>query len=97
MATSQIASMLDELMGRNRNYAPDDAKARELKWTDSDVCKYYIVQFCPHDLFTNTKADLGACGKIHDDALKVRWLKQRIQSVACLPQNNFISTCCPLI
>ena len=71
MATSQIASMLDELMGRNRNYAPDDAKARELKWTDSDVCKYYIVQFCPHDLFTNTKADLGACGKIHDDALKV--------------------------
>ena len=74
MATSQIASMLDELMGRNRNFAPDDAKARELKWTDSDVCKYYIVQFCPHDLFTNTKADLGTCGKIHDDALKVRRL-----------------------
>ena len=71
MATSQIASMLDELMGRNRNFAPDDAKARELKWTDADVCKYYIVQFCPHDLFTNTKADLGTCGKIHDDALKV--------------------------
>ena len=71
MATSQIASMLDELMGRNRNFAPDDAKARELKWTDPDICKYYIVQFCPHDLFTNTKADLGTCGKIHDDALKV--------------------------
>ena len=71
MATSQIASMLDELMGRNRNFAPDDASARELKWTDQDVCKYYIVQFCPHDLFTNTKADLGTCGKIHDDALKV--------------------------
>ena len=33
--------------------------------------KYYIVHFCPHDLFTNTKADLGTCGKIHDDALKV--------------------------
>jgi len=76
MATSQIASMLDELMGRNRNYAPDDAKARELKWTDSDVCKYYIVQFCPHDLFTNTKADLGACGKIHDDALKTKFQEE---------------------
>jgi len=76
MATSQIASMLDELMGRNRNYAPDDAKARELKWTDSDVCKYYIVQFCPHDLFTNTKADLGACGKIHDDALKAKFQEE---------------------
>jgi len=76
MATSQIASMLDELMGRNRNFAPDDAKARELKWTDSDVCKYYIVQFCPHDLFTNTKADLGTCGKIHDDALKTKFQEE---------------------
>lgn len=73
MATSQIASMLDELMGRNRNFAPDDAKARELKWTDPDICKYYIVQFCPHDLFTNTKADLGTCGKIHDDSLKAKF------------------------
>ena len=78
MATSQIASMLDELMGRNRNFAPDDAKARELKWTDPDICKYYIVQFCPHDLFTNTKADLGTCGKIHDDALKVSKLRLQI-------------------
>ena len=80
MATSQIASMLDELMGRNRNFAPDDAKARELKWTDPDICKYYIVQFCPHDLFTNTKADLGTCGKIHDDALKVCKFGKSIQS-----------------
>lgn len=76
MATSQIASMLDELMGRNRNFAPDDASAKELKWTDSDVCKYYIVQFCPHDLFTNTKADLGTCGKIHDDALKTKFQEE---------------------
>jgi hypothetical protein len=85
MATSQIASMLDELMGRNRNFAPDDASAKELKWTDSDVCKYYIVQFCPHDLFTNTKADLGTCGKIHDDALKVRWFDN---SCSTKPRNN---------
>ena len=87
MATSQIASMLDELMGRNRNFAPDDASAKELKWTDSDVCKYYIVQFCPHDLFTNTKADLGTCGKIHDDALKVRWFDN---SCSTRPRNNQI-------
>jgi hypothetical protein len=70
MATSQIASMLDELMGRNRNFLKGDANARELKWTDSDVCRYFVVEFCPHDLFTNTKADLGPCGKIHDEEMK---------------------------
>ena len=73
MATSQIASMLDELMGRNRNLAPDDAANRETKWSDSEVCRYYLVLFCPHDLFTNTKADMGPCGKIHDDDLKKKF------------------------
>lgn len=74
MATSQIASMLDELMGRNRNLAPDDAANRETKWSDSEVCRYYLVLFCPHDLFTNTKADMGPCGKIHDDDLKKKFI-----------------------
>ena len=73
MATSQIASMLDELMGRNRNLAPDDANNRETKWSDSEVCRYCLVLFCPHDLFTNTKADMGPCGKIHDDDLKKKF------------------------
>ena len=73
MATSQIASMLDELMGRNRNLAPDDAANRETKWSDQEVCRYYLVLFCPHDLFTNTKADMGPCGKIHDDDLKKKF------------------------
>lgn len=33
-------------------------------------CKYYMVKFCPHDLFVNTRADLGACPKVHDDEVK---------------------------
>jgi hypothetical protein len=77
MASSQIAAMLDELMGRNRNLAPDDAANREIKWTDPDVCRYYLVHFCPHDLFTNTKADLGPCGKIHDDDLKQKFADEK--------------------
>ena len=28
------------------------------------------VEYCPHDLFINTKVDLGPCEKIHDDNLK---------------------------
>ncbi len=67
--TAQIASILDELMGRNRNVAPNE-KVREIKWTDSEVCRFYLVVFCPHDLFTNTKMDLGPCGKLHDDELR---------------------------
>lgn len=30
----------------------------------------FQVSFCPHECFINTKADLGACRKIHDEAIK---------------------------
>lgn len=33
-------------------------------------CKYYLVKFCPHDLFVNTRADLGTCPKVHDEEVK---------------------------
>lgn len=33
-------------------------------------CQYYLVKFCPHDLFVNTRADLGQCPKLHDDEAK---------------------------
>lgn len=33
-------------------------------------CKYYMVKFCPHDLFVNTKADLGPCSKLHCEEAK---------------------------
>lgn len=28
------------------------------------------MKFCPHDLFVNTRADLGVCSKLHDDQAK---------------------------
>lgn len=36
----------------------------------SQFCQYYLVKFCPHDLFVNTRADLGQCPKLHDDEAK---------------------------
>lgn len=33
-------------------------------------CLYYLVKFCPHDLFVNTRADLGQCPKVHDEEAK---------------------------
>lgn len=60
--------MLDELMGKDRDLLPDEA-SRHQSFDDPDVCKWYLCGFCPHDLFTNTKTDLGPCTSAHDDAL----------------------------
>ncbi|XP_078035763.1 luc7-like protein 3 [Augochlora pura] len=66
MAAAAAAALLDELMGRNRNVLPNE-KPKELNWEDPEFCKLYLVKFCPHDLFVNTRADLGACSRVHDD------------------------------
>ncbi|MBW0465538.1 hypothetical protein O181_005253 [Austropuccinia psidii MF-1] len=42
----------------------------DLKFTDPKVCRSYLCGACPHDLFTNTKMDLGACPKTHSQKLK---------------------------
>ena len=34
------------------------------------MCKYFLVSVCPHDLFPNTKCDLGKCTKRHDGYFK---------------------------
>jgi hypothetical protein len=47
-----------------------DARAPQLTITDPKVCKSFLVGSCPHDLFTNTKQDIGPCPKAHNDALK---------------------------
>ncbi|KAG0698657.1 Luc7-like protein 3 [Chionoecetes opilio] len=70
MATQAAAALLDELMGRTRNVLPED-RSQILSWDSPEVCRHYLVKFCPHDLFTNTKSDLGPCEKnIHDEELK---------------------------
>jgi hypothetical protein len=47
-----------------------DQRAPQLSITDPKVCRSYLVGNCPHDLFTNTKQDFGACPKVHSEALK---------------------------
>jgi len=50
-----------------------NARAPQLSITDPKVCRSYIVGTCPHDLFTNTKQDLGVCPKVHSEALKTEY------------------------
>ncbi|XP_020247353.1 luc7-like protein 3 [Asparagus officinalis] len=62
---------LDELMGAARNLTEEEKKGfKEIRWDDKEVCGAFMVRFCPHDLFVNTKSDLGPCPRIHDLKLK---------------------------
>ncbi|GFY83285.1 LUC7 N terminus domain-containing protein [Actinidia rufa] len=74
-------ALLDELMGAvglcfvcvfvARNLTEEERKGyKEIAWDDKEVCGSYMIRFCPHDLFVNTRSDLGACPKIHDPKLK---------------------------
>ena len=58
----------DQLMGTS---AP--SRDAQMSITDPKVCRSYLVGTCPHDLFTNTKQDLGPCPKIHSDGLKAEY------------------------
>ncbi|XP_004307808.1 PREDICTED: luc7-like protein 3-like [Fragaria vesca subsp. vesca] len=64
-------ALLDELMGAARNLTEEERKGyKEVTWDSKEVCGAYMVRFCPHDLFVNTRSDLGPCPKIHDSKLK---------------------------
>ncbi|KAL5569916.1 hypothetical protein UlMin_026491 [Ulmus minor] len=64
-------ALLDELMGSARNLTEEERKGyKEITWDDKEVCGAYMIRFCPHDLFVNTRSDLGPCPRIHDQKLK---------------------------
>ncbi|KAI9048827.1 hypothetical protein LZ554_007658 [Drepanopeziza brunnea f. sp. 'monogermtubi'] len=64
MAAEQ-RKLLEQLMG-----ASASSRASQLSITDPKVCRSYLAGTCPHDLFTNTKQDLGPCPKVHSEPLK---------------------------
>jgi len=69
-----LSALVDELMGKDRNAGPND-KRSEIRWDTDDVCRHYLCGFCPAELFTNTRSDLGACNKTHDDRAKEAYEK----------------------
>lgn len=40
----------------------------------TQVCKYALVSFCPHELFPNTKFDMGPCEYRHDELFKKQFI-----------------------
>ncbi|VDK22814.1 unnamed protein product [Taenia asiatica] len=74
MALASQAALLDELLGKNRDAIDSDAM-KGPHWSDEDMCRYFLCGFCPHDLFVNTKTDLGPCDKMHDERLRENYRK----------------------
>lgn len=52
-----------------------------------------MVKFCPHDLFVNTRADLGSCPRIHDDEVKQLYMKADISYKKTYYQDEFLRFC----
>ncbi|ODA80846.2 hypothetical protein RJ55_03806 [Drechmeria coniospora] len=67
MAAEQ-RKLLEQLMG-----ATSSSRDTQITLDDAKVCRSFIVGTCPHDLFTNTKQDLGMCAKVHSEGLKVEY------------------------
>ncbi|XP_015930503.1 luc7-like protein 3 [Parasteatoda tepidariorum] len=91
MALFSAKQLLDELMGRDRDLGLEEKK-NDFTWDGPDICKHFLVKFCPNDLFVNTKADLGACPKIHDERLKKEYEKSsRFQRMGY--EDDFLRFC----
>lgn len=72
----EARQLLDSLMGTHRNVDRREAKKKAgNNFKEDDVCKYYLVGFCPQheELFRSTKKDVGKCYKVHSDAMKAEF------------------------
>lgn len=52
-----------------------------------------MVKFCPHELFVNTRADLGPCGRLHDDEAKQKYEEARPSSRKRQFEDEFLYFC----
>nr|CAG4641134.1 EOG090X0BOE [Eulimnadia texana] len=70
-ARDQMKAMLDQLMGT----AGSGEGRYNVKFTDSKVCKSFLLGCCPHDILASTRMDIGECSGIHDLALRADYEK----------------------
>ncbi|BFZ62162.1 ubiquitin-specific protease doa4 [Saitoella coloradoensis] len=74
MAAEQ-RKLLEQLMGSDA-FGSSNAAA-SVPFTDSRVCRSYLCGDCPHDMFTNTKMDLGPCPRMHSEKHKAEYEEAR--------------------
>ena len=57
------------------------------------VCRFFLVKFCPNQLFTNTKADMGPCHKVHDEFVKRAYDERAPPEDRAAFEDEFIRFC----
>ncbi|BGP37973.1 splicing factor [Rhodotorula kratochvilovae] len=65
----QQRKLLEQLMGAEAL----GIVTHDISLYDHKLCHPFVAGICPHDLFTNTKMDLGPCAKTHSVKLKVEY------------------------
>ncbi|CAN6671019.1 protein Luc7p [Trichomonascus vanleenenianus] len=76
MATEQ-RKLLEQLMGADALDPKAGLRKQEINLYDPRICKSFLVDFCVHDLFTNTKQDLGPCPRLHLEKHKMEYVAQK--------------------
>ena len=66
-----LRKTLDHLMGKDRDLPLNERLSHQNHFDSPDVCKYFLLGFCPHGLFPNTKNDLKECKDRHDQQFKI--------------------------
>lgn len=70
-------ALLDELMGRNRDGDRPEEDIDDFR--HPRVCKRFLCGLCPHDLFQNTKMDLGECAQLHLPKLREQYERALVE------------------
>lgn len=83
-------SMLDELMGKERDVPLGKRQNKPLEFDDPDVCKYELVGLCPNRLFRNTKSDLGKCLRLQALTAPAAASRQAAEPPQCLPEGLWL-------
>ncbi|XP_055332416.1 putative RNA-binding protein Luc7-like 1 [Paramacrobiotus metropolitanus] len=69
-AKDEMRAMLAQLMG-----STEDNNAPKIRFSDSKVCRPFLLGCCPHDVLDSTRFDIGKCRRIHDFAAKADYEK----------------------
>jgi len=84
-------ALLDSLMGLHRNQAPDEENPQvRSSWRDSDVCKYFLVAFCPYLQFDDTRADIGPCHRTHEEYFRMKYNNEAKERTKAKYERRFL-------
>lgn len=64
-AKDQMRAMLDQLMGSSRN-----GESTTVQYSDSSVCRAFLLSCCPYTVLADTRLELGECDKLHQLSLR---------------------------